>query len=998
MSISGGPTGRGRTMSWTIPFRIDSKCANTGYNAPNPSIDYPGGWNVGTQLLSGTIAGLLGCMLTANPAPIFIGPGYSDNIEFGLSRVQGNSGSDNISTFMQVAAADYVPLGILTLSIPCLQRVRDTNLPGTNPQDGVNGLVVDETVVLRQPQNDFANCSFTLVWGALASTGNFLLEGPIYDLLQVQFSGSALSSSGTIECTPTCASYQFGYGYSNSVSETTNGGGFYPNTPLGVISYFTGGPIGISLAGGVTLKIPFPDPIDPSLEVLYPENFYLGGQMSYSQANRRYTVSGAFKCFADDYPGSWSVLYSGNGPKGSSSKLGGNNVHSTSFNQDSISCNGPAFPVVPDSDFLHVTPDPLMVDVGNFSDIPDAFGPPMGKALVWNALSISCAKSVPFFPPRWAGIGGTNVAPTSNTVNLTKTKNGVGLFARGTFKPDFLVGYRYLSFSISDLQGATEVIVTMNGLIYTVSLSNAGTVEVDLCLPDSSGYLFQDSMGPFAPGTPLEPTSMIGRWGLKVTSSIDLQFDTKPDKDGNTGLSVSNFQLFRKASPTVEFLKALNCETPYIKTTFRGVVIQQTWDRGICAMVDGCMAWETGSWQRVPPSSPTPFEVADWISYVSLIPGWSMSTLAPGQSFTTTGITACDEIGGGGWCYPTKLGDASFARFSGDYTSHTLADGPNTIPAQLFYDFLYSYPGQGDIDTGIGYGDNTSYAVYRFMPHVKGKGWGIANPQFVGKTLALISEKDGTSGGTAVVNPDGSWQSGLPYCAHGVTYDIQSDGKKAGSIAMFSERRNAIQKLQVSALSVELSNGIIGYWLFAAGNVNGLVSYRSWHADLDLDPFIVIDKALDCQEPQAYYIPEGRILGVIYRRGSGSVIDPYIHWRAISDDESDTWSISQLMTGYKHVRETYNLRTKERIIFKIDSNLLLQSTIYDAYDQKIQDSPTDQSGIFQAVCADASFGSAYITELGFLDVTFVDATGTVRRARSTDEGRSYSEVFGDQPS
>jgi|GEM_PF-3286426 len=99
----------------------------------------------------------------------------------------------------------------------------------------------------------------------------------------------------------------------------------------------------------------------------------------------------------------------------------------------------------------------------------------------------------------------------------------------------------------------------------------------------------------------------------------------------------------------------------------------------------------------------------------------------------------------------------------------------------------------------------------------------------------------------------------------------------------------------------------------------------------------------------------------------------------------------------KHSREIWNLRTLERVEFFIDSNLLMQSRIWDKQANFVQYSPIDQSGIGGITCADSSFGSIFIREGGLIDVTFADSSGQLHLFRSQDDGRTYKEVFGILP-
>ena len=1073
MSILGGLTGNTRTMPWVIPFHISCDFLGdpNSYNYPDPSTGYPGGWPVGTSLTGGSIAGLLGFNLSATVEIIPVGGVQTAFITAILSRDQGNGTTDNIHISWGGPPGSYNPSGTLTIQIPCSQTIKVENMPGTDPLTGPQGLIVGSNVsYLRQPQNDYCPCPFTIAWGPLVGSGVCLLGGPIYDLSVIEFSVTCLNFEATVSCSPSCSGMAFGYPYTDTETYQVHDI-WHPNTTLGTVKYFTNSGIGMTATGGVILQDPYPDPINPELNVWLPVNYPLAKSMGFSQTIRNYKIVGDYRCFADEFPDQWSVEYFGaNSPPGIPSILKGNGQQTTQFTQNSVSCNAPNFPTTRDYDFCRVIPDPRMVDKG-YGSVYGTLGPPMGKALSWNAISLACANIVDFFPPAWRGsAGAVATVNTGKTVSLNRSDKRPGLTAKGTFRTDFLIGYRYLQFTIDQLNGATEVVLTMNGKAYTIPLSNSGTITVDLCLPDGAGYNFQDSMGPFNdtspsnqtvvgtttvatgayndnqqvlaslsqisvgtylqfvragatlevtgfvgrvvllsgkvstatgdtvnilsgqynPGGLLEPISMVGRWGLKWTRTVQFYFNAQPDANGNCSITISGLNLIRKTQPKIEFLKAFSGFTPYIQAQTLAGVVTQTWLRGVCAMVDNSMAWEFGSVSGLN----EPFQLSDWCTYVSSIPGWSMSLVQPGKPWQILGLTECDEIGGNGYIYPSLVGGITVAATGQDYTSYALPEGGATIPASLHYDYLYVYPGEGDIDTGVGYGDNSSNGVYRFMGHVRGKGWGIANPAYVGQSLQLVSEVDGTIGGSATIGADGYWETKLPYCHDGVTYDIQMDGKKAGSIGMHGARRNAMTNLNIATLGVALESGIIGYWKFEAGSSNGFVVYRSWDG-VNFEDFVQIDANLDCAEPTTFYKPYGRLLGCLYRRGYGTLTDPYTIWRAVShgEGENGTWVTNQIMSGYKHAREVYNPRTGEWIQYVIDSNNLLQSKILDAPGNLIQYVPADSSGILGITCADTAFDVIYTETLGYLDVYFVDSSGQPHLARSQSEGRDYIEVF-----
>ena len=991
MSILGGLTGNARTMSWVIPFHISCDFLGdpNSYNYPNPSTGYPGGWPVGTSLTGGEILGLLGFNLSAQVSIQNVGGTQVAYVAAILSRPQGNGTTDNVNLSWVGPVGSYNPSGTLTIQIPCSQSIKVENMPGTDPKTGPQGLIVGSLVsYLRQPQNDYCPCPFTINWGPLQGSGVCLLGGPIYDLSVIEFNVTCLNFKATVSCSPNCSGMAFGYPYSDTETYQASDA-WHPNTTIGTVNYFTNSGIGIVATGGVILQDPYPDPINPNLNVWMPVNYPLVKSMGFSQVIRNYKVLGDYRCFADEYPDIWSVNYTGQGAYGSVSTLKGNRQQSVQFTQNVPSCNAPNFPTIPDVDFVHVIPDPNMIDKG-YGSVYGTLGPPMGKALNWNAINLQCSNIVDFFPSSWKGSAGTtSTVNTGKTVSLNRSDGKPGLTAKGTFKSDFLIGYRYLEFTIDQLNGATEVVLTMNGKMYTVQISQPGTITVDLCLPDGAGYDFQDSMGPFNDVSGiLEPTSMVGRWGLKWTRDIQFYFDAQPDSNGNCSTTISGLNLIRRSAPKIEFCKAFSGFTPYIQVTVNKAVVQQTWLRGICAMVDNSMAWEFGSVSGLN----EPFQPSDWCTYVSSIPGWSMSLVQPGKPWQILGLTECDEIGGNGYIYPSLVGGITVSGTGQDYTSYPLPEGGATIPASLHYDYLYVYPGEGDIDTGVGYGDNSSNGVYRFMGHVRGKAWGIANPQYIGNSLTITSETDSSLGGSAVIGSDGYWETGLPYAHDGSTYDIQMLGKKAGSIAIHGARRNAITRLNVATIGVALANGTIGYWKFESGSENGLQVLRSWDAQNFEDPF-TIDPSQDCSEPSTWYTLFGRILGCIYRRGAGTPTNPYTIWEATSQDEGTTWSTVQIMAGFLHARKVFNPRTLEFVYYVIDSNLLLQSRIDDAYGSTIQYSPTDSSGILQAVCADTTFDVIYTQKFGFLDIFFVDSSGSTRMARSQDEGRTYYEVF-----
>ena len=994
MAISGGPTGRTRYVTWNINFHISADFLGDPNSYAFPFYTYNGGWPDGTKITGGQIENLLGCTLSAqglafpSTPPT---PGSYAAVEYVFQRIQGNEGSDNIRVAGVMPAGDYQSRGTLTVTIPVYQNVYTGPMPGTTNLGGEYGLIVQsKAVAFRQPQNDYQLCPFNLSWGTLNATGNFLLAGPIFDLGDVILSGNCLGFGSTVSFTATCSSQVFGYPYSTTVTKTISPNG-HPLMTVGTISYYTGASIGADLSGGVTLYDLYNVP--PFGFVLLPTNYPITFQFGYSQAVRNYTVTGDFRCFNDEYPDTWSVLYNGAIPGGGSKQLQGTKTQSATFQQNQVGSNIPGFPSVSGFDFVRVTPDPAMKDQG-YGSIYGTSGPPMGKALVWNAVNLSCSNNIDFWPDHWQSVGGTAVASLpSKKITLSKGTNNLGLSAKGTFNTDFLIAYRWLKFDIDSLNQATQVVVSMNGKTFTIPLAASGTIIVDLTLPDDAAFNFQDSMGPFLiNGSLLEPTSMTGRWGLKWTNSITLNFNTQPNQDGTSSITISNMKLYQNSQPRVEMLKAFTGVSPYVTATVQNQVIQESWQRGICAIVDGMMAWEYGSWFSQGPTQ-LAFKLSDWCAYVSSIPGWSMSLVDPGQSFTATGLTECDELGGGGYIYPSEAGGSlTIGKTANDYTSYSLPEGGAVIPASLFFNYFYSDPGEGDVDTGVGYGNNSAPSIYRFMGHVKGKGWGIANPAYIGKSIQLISDLDGSVGGNAVINPDGTWETGLPYCKDGVVYDVLLNGKKGGTIGMHGARRNAISRLQVATLGVALENGLIGYWKFEAGTMAGFVVYRSWDAN-QFEDFVVIDSAADASEPATFYRPTDRLLGCLYRRGSGTSKDPYTIWQATSSDEGSTWSTVQIMSGYSHARKLFNPRTQEFVSFVIDSDNLLQSRIDDAYGSIVQYSPTDKSGILQATCSDTTFDVVYTQSKGFLDVYFVDATGTARLARSQDEGRSYYEIF-----
>ena len=995
MAISGGPTGRTRYVTWNINFHISADFLGDPNSYVRSNDDIYGGWPDGTKITGGQIQNLLGCFLFAqglaqpNVPPL---TGSYAAVEMQFFRQQGNGSTDNINVFAIVPPGDYVNTGTLTLTIPVYQSVQTGLMPGATNQSGLYGLLVQSKAVsFRQPQNDYQLCPFTLSWGPISTSGNFLLAGPLFDIGPTILTGNCLEFTSTVSFRATCSGQSFGCPYSASESKTIIPYGQINPVPCGTVNYFTTTDIGFTLNGGITV---------PTLygsigggEQIIPFNYPVGAQKGYSQSIRNYTVTGDYHCFADEYPGVWSVLYSGSSPTGGNLQQlagkGDGKPQSVTFQQNQVGSNMPGFPSVSGYDFVHVIPDPAMADQGYGSS-----GPPMGKALVWNAVNLSCSNNIDFWPDHWQSVGRTAVASLpSKKITLSKGTNNLGLSAKGTFNTDFLIAYRWLKFDIDSLNQATQVVVSMNGKTFTIPLAASGTIIVDLTLPDDAAFNFQDSMGPFLiNGSLLEPTSMTGRWGLKWTNSIILNFNTQPNQDGTSSITISNMKLYRNSQPRVEMLKAFTGVSPYVTATVQNQVIQESWQRGICAIVDGMMAWEYGSWFSQGPTQ-LAFKLSDWCAYVSSIPGWSMSLVDPGQSFTAAGLTECDELGGGGYIYPSGAGGSlTIGKTANDYTSYSLPEGGAVIPASLFFNYFYSDPGEGDVDTGVGYGNNSAPSIYRFMGHVKGKGWGIANPAYIGKSIQLISDLDGSVGGNAVINPDGTWETGLPYCKDGVVYDVLLNGKKGGTIGMHGARRNAISKLQVATLGVALENGLIGYWKFEAGTMAGFVVYRSWDAN-QFEDFVVIDSAADASEPATFYRPTDRLLGCLYRRGSGTSNDPYTIWQATSSDEGSTWSTVQIMSGYSHARKLFNPRTHEFVSFVIDSDNLLQSRIDDAYGSIVQYSPTDKSGILQATCSDTTFDVVYTQSKGFLDVYFVDATGTARLARSQDEGRSYYEIF-----
>ena len=1000
MAILGGPTGRTRVITWTINFHISADF----FGDPNSFVEYntgsyniAGGWPDGTGITGGGIANIIGFNLSAQADRWLTASGSPPFYAAVVATFSDHSGEVYKAKAMPVA--DYVNRGTLTLTIPVKQMVIPGTIQGTIPQDGVTGLNVEAWVEnLRQPQNDGQLCPFTLDWGPMSMSGNVLLPSPIFDLSGVTLSGNCLEFTSTVSFDATCSGQSFGAPYSYVETETYSDP-CTPPTNIGTISYYSSGEIGATLKGGKTFMEPIGYSIIFSEVYTVPVNAPIMFSKLYQQSVRHYTVTGDYHCFADEYPGIWSVLYSGSQGAGADPVQllgkGDGKPQSVTFQQNTVESNFPNFPAGTTYQYgIQVTPDPAMVDKGYGIHDP-ILGPPMGKALVWNAVNISCSNNIDFWPDHWLSAGGTGIQSLpGKKVTLSKGTNNVSLAAKGTFNADFLIAYRYLRFDIDSLNNATQVVVSMNGKTFTVPLTKPGTITVDLTLPDDAAFNFQDSMGPFTiagAARLLEPTSFTGRWGVKWTNTMTVNFNTQPLSDGTSSITISNMQLYRNSQPRVEMLKAYSGITPYFTANVQGQTIQETWQRGICAIVDGMMAWEYGSWFSQ--GLPIPFSLGDWCGYVSSLPGWSMVTVPPAQPFTIAGLTGIDELGGGGYVYPSAAGGSlTIGKTANDYTSYPLPEGGAVIPASFFYDYLYSDPGEGDVDTGAGYGDHTAPAVYRFMGHVKGKGWGIANPAYIGKSIQLISELDGSVGGNAVINPDGTWETGLPYCKDGVVYDVLLNGKKGGTIGMHGARRNAISRLQVATLGVALENGLIGYWKFEAGTMAGFVVYRSWDAN-QFEDFVVIDSAADASEPATFYRPTDRLLGCLYRRGSGTSKDPYTIWQATSSDEGSTWSTVQIMSGYSHARKLFNPRTQESVSFVIDSDNLLQSRIDDAYGSIVQYSPTDKSGILQATCSDTTFDVVYTQSKGFLDVYFVDATGTARLARSQDEGRSYYEIF-----
>jgi len=977
MAVISGFTGRQRTLTWTIPFHLDGEC-----HIP-PQATEPGGQEDPYDALcsiSSSALKILGSTIsaTANPGNATLVAGkwayLSQMVSLRFAHVNngtlhGHPEVPDYDVTVNVAGA-VNPKGTLTLSIPCYQRVDYGPMPGTGPGFGVigiNGLLVTETVDTRnnlQSASYFALCPFTLDWGPLQVQGVFLLSGPIYDLLQVEFDATALGAICECSCAPICANDSFGWQYHDSERYFVKASITDSGKTIGNVEYFSDKGIGIKLYGGLV-----------GTQYLYNAltgNWYLGQKdyfltksMNYSQVRRRYSVQGNVRCFQADYPGPWRVNFTGAIAGGGASQLVGPGQKSFAFTQDQPQCNGPNFPVIGDFDYVHAYPDSSIAKELPPYD-PVAGTGLMGRALKWDVLKITSAQEVPFYPRKWKGLNASVTGVGSTAVTISTNTPANGLDALGTFDQDFLVAYRYLSFNVVALPNLiSSVVVRMNGKSYTVPFPVDGNILIDLANSDNSGYDFQDSIGPFAqqvgdiPPTEFRPVNAIGRWGLKWTRDITIELVSDGGSGaaatltvtngivtsavitsggqgyastpsvvvtgdghgasvevgidgsghvttisvvaGGSGYShaeaeimgaqhteavVQNMKLLRKSKPILEFLKATSGETPFYLAKSNGITINSSWLRGVCAMVDGLMAWEYGDYLDFGNSGHLePFKISDWIQYVNTLPGWFMAMVQSNSQYVDSTTTSVEEVGGGG---VVVAGSDVF-----DYTGFPLSDSGSTIPGQFRYDFLYAHPGAGDFESGDGYGNHLHPSPYKFCALARGKAWGNAADLFKGLTLNLYRSDTGAFGGSAIVRDDGYWETGLPFLDDGVSYDIfvsaRGGKQKGGTVYAHATRRNALGRLSIAFIEAALEQGKPGYFLFTA-SADGLKCYRSWHPSQPFSDAVTIDQSSDVAEPQPMFRSEGRILSVIYRRGSGTQVDPFVTWRAESIDDGFSWN------------------------------------------------------------------------------------------------------------
>lgn len=179
---------------------------------------------------------------------------------------------------------------------------------------------------------------------------------------------------------------------------------------------------------------------------------------------------------------------------------------------------------------------------------------------------------------------------------------------------------------------------------------------------------------------------------------------------------------------------------------------------------------------------------------------------------------------------------------------------------------------------------------------------------------------------------------------------------------------------------------------------------RMWHADMTFDFTATIDTAMDCEEPHLCVQSWTGLVSCVYIRGAGTMASPFYMCRQISTDWAATWTNEATFAGgsngVRHVAEIYNEISGERVLVYNDMSIMsggsptgqgyMWAKIFDRYDTEVMSSPFQvDTG---SISDDASFGLTYVDGSPLAIDLVYPVSGTHKRYRSTDNGRTWSAL------
>ena len=703
----------------------------------------------------------------------------------------------------------------------------------------------------------------------------------------------------------------------------------------------------------------------------------------YNEAHLPVRVEGDVWCFADEYPGKLGLLCGGFLPNGGVQSVEAVRPTLTGSQTEITVINLPGFSA-PDTGVGTVSAKLKVSTLSGQGDSPDGndidnnnIGGMIGQTMNWPAMHISHAASLPLKPDTWVGEGTTSgmdwngggfASNSSDVVLDAKWKAGVMVMA-----------YRFLTFDFKaeDQTTVDTLTVSFQGREWQLDPSD-GPKEIDLCFAPTMTASSKEDPGTTWPlnyvtapdgSKHLIPVDRAGGFGACWDSKLRF---VATGSGRVTAFSVQNLKLIRKNTPIFEAL-AGGDNSGYSALYFPKVSGNppSIAKRGFICLVDGRIAAE------VPVDADgLAWSVTQMVAWLNSIPGFKASVLDSGYPVidNKSPYTLVADIAHGGYWNGTKWVDQT-----------TIIQDAVTIHGSLRYGALIADRAQGDLDSGIGYGDGSKATPFRYLCHLRSKAWGC-DPGT--DKVSVYNGKE--AGGFANANDIGYWETALPYMrvppiGSSVNYKV-----KPGDAPIVPLTNARVHVRARSQTAIALESGVIGYFI-AYATSSGLYIDRRWSSTSTKFDQFTIDSNTDVVGVQLQFVAKG-ILHCLYQRQSGKTTDT---WLAASADWGETWTTipssgGPLMPTISSAREVYLPRTREVAIFSQDDQGAVTVDIYDISGNFVDTWPQDEPSIGSYAAPSGGWDAKHIID-GHDSVDVILAENdSYRRYRSTDECRSWS--------